>query len=100
MEPKLIIEADAQGNVKPEPMPEEDVLTPFPDGKIFAHCDALKKNGSRVIVDGSGKPFAIAKNSFIADIICKGAHMFFMEFAKHIEKAKLAEAAASKAIIT
>lgn len=87
-----------------KPVPEADpngfdiILKPFPDGSLLKHGPNNSEKAapnSRQIFDGSGQVFALAKNLFIADLLCKGAHLFFVEVGREVAAAKLKEQAAN-----
>ena len=82
-----LVQCDAKGNVQ-APAPGQTLnLTPFPDGVLFRCTPNSAKPGSFLIHDAAGLVVALAMTSEIADIICRGAHLFFVR-AQEVIKAQ------------
>ena len=82
-----LVQCDAKGNVQ-TPAPGQALnLMPFPDGILFRATPNHAKPGSYLIHDAAGLIVALAMTQEIADIICRGCHLFF-ERAKAIIKAQ------------
>lgn len=91
VEPSLIVQADAQGNVKHEP-PKEIQLKPFEDGVLLRYSpDKSSKTGRVLIHDFAGQIVAVAMNEQIGDILSRGAHLIFSAAQEEIKKAKSSE---------
>jgi hypothetical protein len=92
-----IIQADAQGNIKADPtigvnpaQSDEDlVLQPWPDGSLLKHGPT--SNGY-AIVDGNKTALAVARNVYVADLICKSVDIFVKLSRIKEEEAKKAAA--------
>ena len=84
----LIFEADAMGHVKAPPAQRGIELTPFSDGVLFRCSPNPAKPGSFVIHDGAGQAVALALNEEIADILCKGCHLFFQHAQRAMKSAE------------
>lgn len=77
--PSKIIQTDASGRIIKEPVKEENLtLQPFSNGALFCYGPSGKPDGSCVMMDANNLPVALVKNAFIADFLCRGAHLFFV----------------------
>ena len=82
-----LVQCDSKGNVQ-APAPGQTLnLTPFPDGVLFRCTPNRAKAGTYLVHDAAGLVVAIAVTSEIADIICRGAHLFFVR-AQEVIKAQ------------
>jgi len=79
VEASPIIQADASGRIIKEAQPEQPqiVLQPFPDGSLFRFGPSGKPDGSCVLVDANNQAVALVRNAFLADFLCRAAHLFF-----------------------
>lgn len=81
-EPSAIIQADASGRITKDPTtapPQENiVLQPFPDGTLFRFGPSGKPDGSCVLVDANNQAVALVRSPFLADFLCRAAHLFFV----------------------
>jgi len=78
-----IIQANAAGRITVDPTiapkQEQIVLQPFPDGSLFRFGPSGKSDGSAVLVDANNQAVALVKSAFLADFLCRGAHLFFVQ---------------------
>jgi hypothetical protein len=74
------------------------VLEPFPDGALLRYSPNPAKPGTFVLHDKRGTSVALARNEFIADILCKGAWMFFSAVKEQQQAAAAAAEAAAPAV--
>jgi hypothetical protein len=87
-----LVQCDAKGNVQ-APAPGQTLnLTPFPDGVLFRCTPNSAKPGSFLIHDAAGLVVALAMTNEIADILCRGAHLFFVRAQEVIKAADEAAA--------
>lgn len=78
-EASRIVQADASGRITKEPAKEENLtLKLFSNGALFCYGPTGKPDGSCVMMDANNLPVALVKNAFIADFLCRGAHLFFV----------------------
>lgn len=82
-----LVQCDAKGNVQAPAAGQPLNLAPFPDGVLFRCSPNRAKPGSYLVHDAAGLVVALAMTSEIADIICRGCHLFF-ERAKAVIKAQ------------
>lgn len=87
--PNQIIEANADGSVKP--VPQTLVLTPFPDGTclkmVKREFNPPVGHDQHILVNVMGDQLAITKNQAIAHLICDAVNMLFAAQVKHQEEA-------------
>jgi len=78
--------------IEDRPKPAELVLQPFPDGVLLKATPnkAKAETGTWLICDANGLNVALAIDENIADIICKGVHMFYESAQAHIKEAEAA----------
>lgn len=93
----VLVQADAQSNIKAQP-PAEQKLTPFPNGMLFAYSPNPKRPGTFFLHDAAGLNVALAVSEEVANILCRGAHLFFQVAQKQIDEAKAKEAALVRAV--
>lgn len=86
-----IVPCDAKGNAKIPTQGATLNLTPFPDGVLFRMTPNSARPGSYILHDAAGLVVAIAVTQEIADILARGAHLFFQR-AQAIIKAQDAAA--------
>lgn len=79
--PKLIVEADALGNVKTPaataPQQENYTVRPFPDGFIFKYTHNPTQPGTFVLFDSQRKPIAVVESPAICNMLCNAAKLMF-----------------------
>jgi hypothetical protein len=71
------VPCDAKGNAKIPTQGATLNLTPFPDGVLFRMTQNSARPGSYILHDAAGLVVAIAVTQEIADILARGAHLFF-----------------------
>lgn len=91
-EPSRLVLTNAQGRVLPaEPAPAgqtEQAFAPYSDGILFKYSENSKRAGTYLLHDSAGQVIALCGSVRMADILAKGATLFYQ-----LAKQKLAEAA-------
>lgn len=99
-EPSRLVLANAAGRVLPaEPPPagQEQAFVPYPDGILFKYTPNPKRAGTFLLHDAAGQVVALCGSQRMADILAKGATLFFQ-----LAQQKMAEAkkdAANEAMV-
>jgi hypothetical protein len=82
-----IVPCDAKGNAKIPAQGQTLNLTPFPDGVLFKMTQNSARPGSYLLHDAAGLVVALAMTQEIADILARGAHLFYVR-AQEVIKAQ------------
>lgn len=90
-----IVQCDAKGNVQAPAQGQTLNLTPFSDGVLFRCTANSAKPGTFLLHDAAGLVVALALTNEIADILCRGAHLFFSRAQEIIKSQEAADAAAA-----
>lgn len=94
-----IIQANADGSLKPVPAETPKEITPFPDGLWAKHGARPAPKGfigawdQRFVVLSDKKPIAIAENKAIADFLCASINTYFRVIQLQREEQLKAQAA-------
>lgn len=95
----LVVATDAVGNVVEQPAEKSAdgsiFLRPFEDGALFRGFKNPAKEGTFILADAAGVQVAVVVDRYVADVLCKGARLFFAQARLNMTMASL-EAEQSK----
>lgn len=77
-EPSKIVQANADGSIKPPTEPQNITFKKFENGMVFGFSANPRKPGTFIIHDATGTPYLIALHPAVANMVCQAVTLLFI----------------------
>lgn len=77
-EPSKIVQANADGSIKPPTEPQNITFKKFENGMVFGFSQNPRKPGTFIIHDATGTPYLIALHPAVANMVCQAVTLLFV----------------------